>query len=94
MCYGHEIKQDMSGNHRGLFLSLSKKKRRAGGSLKNLLNTNQKDLSVHSERRQQRRGGENKYDGSEKSLKILYKGRNIPRLDKSPPINRLPMPIS
>lgn len=61
---------------------------------KNFLNTNQKDLSVRCKRRQQRRGGENKYDGSEKSLKMLYKARNIPLLDKSPPINRLPMPIS
>lgn len=76
------------------FIPQQNEKSRAGGSLKNFLNTNQKDLSVRSERRQQRCGGENKYDGSEKSLKMLYKGRNIPRPDKSPPINRLPMPIS
>lgn len=38
MGYGHEIKQDVSRSHRGLFLyPAAKRKRKAGGSLKKLL---------------------------------------------------------
>lgn len=72
-----------------------KRERRAAGAQKNFLNTKKKIFLCPASEDNSAVGGRgDKYDGSEKSLKMLYKGRNIPLLDKSPPINRLPMPIS